>query len=211
MPAKGTGGLVYGRVNELRRDPAEQLAVDYGPVEGVTVSLRGAAGLREAVTDNRGRFQIPNLPTGKFTVSVVPRFGFDTRYLERELQLPDLRACSEVAFAISEVAMASGRVMDASGHPVAGVEVEAVAAELAGFDPPALQRPVTSDDRGVFAFDDLPPGTYVFGVNLTNRRAGVRTRNPVFLPGTALAREATIIELKPGDRTEIGVLRLADR
>jgi len=211
MPVSGTGGRVYGRVNESRRDPAEEIAVDYGPVEGVTVNVHGATFLRDVVTDAHGRYDVPNLPTGKVSVTVVPPFGFDMRYLERELEIRDLRACGQADFTISQVARAAGSVVDASGRPVAGVEVEAVAAELAGFDPPPFQRPVRTDHRGVFEFEDLPPGTYVFGVNLTKRPGARQSGKPVFLPGTALAREATIIELKPGDRKETGVLRLADR
>jgi hypothetical protein len=37
-PAAGSGGRVYGRINESRQDPAERDAVDYGPVERVPVS-----------------------------------------------------------------------------------------------------------------------------------------------------------------------------
>lgn len=211
IPATGTGARVYGRINEWRRDPAEESGVDYGPVEGVTVSVRGPAFLRDVVTDAHDRYEVTNLPAGKATITVVPSFGFDSRSLEGELDLRDLRACSELNFTISQIARASGSVVDASGRPVAGVEVEAVAAELAGFDPPPFQRPVRTDGRGVFEFEALPPGTYVFGVNLTKRPGARQRGKPVFLPGTALAREATVIELKPGDRKETGVLRLVDR
>jgi hypothetical protein len=211
IPATGTGGRVYGRVHELRRDPAEATAVDYGPVENVTVTVRGATFAREAVTDAQGRYQVPNLPTGEVTVSVVPPAGFDMHYLERELELRDLRACSEMDFTISQTGSAWGMVVDASGRPVAGVGVEAVAAELAGFDPPPFQHPARTDDRGVFEFEDLPPGRYVFGVNLTKRPGARQGGEPLFLPGTAVAREATVIEVKQGDREDIGVLRLTDR
>ena len=99
--------------------------------------------------------------------------------------------------------------MDASGRPVAGLEVEAVAAELAGFDPPPYQQPVKTDARGVFEFDDLPPGSYVFGVNLTKRPGSPRGGVRVFLPGTSRPREATVVELNAGDRKDVGVLRVA--
>jgi hypothetical protein len=48
------------------------------------------------------------------------------------------------------------------------------------FDPPPFQRPVKTDDRGVFEFEELPPGTYVFGVNLTKRPGAGQTGKPVF-------------------------------
>ena len=156
--------------------------------------------MREAVTDARGRFEVAGLPTGTVTVTLAPQFGFDTRDLERELELENPRGCGEANFTISRMAKARGSVVDAAGRPLSGVNVEAVAAELAGFDPPPFQDPVTTDARGAFEFDALPPGTYVFGVNLTKEPRAPRTGNPVFLPGTALARQAVTIELKPGDR-----------
>jgi hypothetical protein len=210
MPPAGTPARVYGRVSEWRRDPAEERPVDYGPLEGVTVSVSGATFLLEHVTDARGRFEIPSLPPGQATITVIAPFGFDVRHLEREIEIRD-RGCSEVDFDISQTARASGTVVDASGRPVAGLEVEAVAAELAGFDPPPYQQPVRTDARGVFEFDDLPPGRYVFGVNLTKRPGAPQAGRRVFLPGTSRPREATVVELVGGDTKEIGVLRLVSR
>jgi hypothetical protein len=211
IPATGTGGRVYGRVHEWRRDPAEATAVDYGPVENVTVMVRGATFAREVFTDALGQYELPNLPVGEITVSVIPPAGFDMPYLERKLELKDLRACSEMDFTISQTGSVSGMVIDASGRPVADVAIDAVAAELAGFDPPPFQHPARTDNRGVFEFEDLPPGRYVIGVNLTRRPGARQGGQPLFLPGTALTREATVIEVKPGDREEVGVLRLTDR
>ena len=210
MPPAGTPARVYGRVSEWRRDPAEERAIDYGPLEGVTVSMRGVTFLREVATDASGRFEIPNLPQGKATVTAVAPFGFDVRHLEREVEIRD-RGCSEVNFDLSQIASASGTVVDASGRPVAGLEVEAVAAELAGFDPPPYQQPVKTDARGVFEFDDLPPGSYVFGINLTKRPGAPPAGGRVFLPGTSRPREATVVELNAGDRKDVGALRLVAR
>ena len=202
MPSPSEGGRIFGRINESRRDPAEERAVDYGPVEGVTVSIHGAGFQREVVTGADGRFLVSHVPIGKVAVTVAPSFGFATRRLGGELEIKGLRGCGEANFTISPTASAFGAVVDASGRPLAGVEVEAVAAELAGFKPAAFQRPAKSDDRGVFEFTDLPPGTYVFGVNLTAVR-GVRLPvKPVFLPGTAFASDATRSDLKPGDRQD---------
>ena len=114
-------------------------------------------------------------------------------------------------FTISQSGSAWGTVVDGSGRPVAGVAVEAVAEELAGSDPPPFQYPARTDNRGVFEFEDLPPGRYVFGINLTKQPGARQGGQPLFLPGTALAREATVIDVKPGSHEEIGELRLTGR
>jgi hypothetical protein len=208
MNATGTGGQVYGRINEARRDPAEETTVDYGPVEGIRVSVRGGTFFRDAVSDSDGRFRVADLPVGPATVSIAVPYGFEPSTFEHEIEIRDPRACRQIDLTIQPLARASGVVTDASGRPLAGVEVEAVAHELAGYRPDPFQNPVKTDARGGFEFSELPPGTYVFGINLTkdpyNRPRGAA----VFLPGTAVASEATVVELRAGDRKEVGVLRL---
>jgi hypothetical protein len=205
--AIASGSRVYGRVKEFRRDPAEQQAVDYGPVEGIAVSVRGISFVRDSVTDANGKFEIAGLPVGEATLTSVAPPGYEPSVFEHKIEIRDPRACSEVNFSIRPVARASGQVRDAFGRPAANVYIDAVAAELAGFAPPAHQRPVKTDDHGTFEFEDLPPGVYVFGVNLTNGPKGTS----LFLPGTRVAAEATVIELRAGDRKDVGVLRLTER
>jgi hypothetical protein len=167
--------------------------------------------VRDAVTDANGKFEITGLPIGKATLTSDAPFGFEPSMFKQEIEIKDPRACSEVNIEITEVARASGVVVDTSGRPVAGIEVDAVAAELADFAPPPYQRPVSTDEQGIFAFDRLPPGEYVFGVHLTKPQFGRPKGTPRFLPGTHRADQAQIIELRAGDRTDVGVLKLADR
>jgi hypothetical protein len=208
IQATGPGGRVFGRVNELRRDPAERETVDYGPVEGITVSVRSGVFARDAVSDADGKFDITGLPVGKAIFSASVPFGFEPRGWETEFEIHDPRACYQIDVPIQQSAKVSGTVVDAAGKPLKGVRVDAVAEELAGFNPPQHQYPDTTNERGEFRFERLPPGRYVFGVNLTNPGYGPRTGVPIFLPGTPLVREASVIELKAGDAKELGVLTL---
>jgi hypothetical protein len=210
LPKVGTGARVYGRVNEWGRDPADEHGVDYGPVENLVVTVRGDTFLKDLVTDEHGRYELTGVPLGKVSISLAPPFGFgaeraDDRYVR------DLRGCVEANFTIAAKAEAAGLVIDASGRPLPGVMVDAVAAELAAYQPKALQYPAKTDDRGIFKFEHLPPGTYVFGVNLTKDPGRPPTGSPTFVPGTSDAREAAVIELKAGDSKDVGVLRLVKR
>ena len=211
LPSPSAGARVFGGIRQWHRDPFENQTVDYGPSEGLLVSVRGAGFYRDTFTDARGRYEIAGLPTGAMTLAVDAPHGFDTRYLERGLELRDPRGCSEQDFKLRYTARASGIVVDAAGTPLSGVAVEAVAAELAGHRPDPYQRPVTTDDRGRFEFDDLPPGQYVFGVNLTRPPARRPAATSTFLPGTPVARDATVITLERGERVDVGVLRLPNR
>jgi hypothetical protein len=202
-------GRVNGRVTRSHRDPFEEHRVDYGPVEGLVVNLRGDTFSRDATTDRDGRYEFTGVPPGKLLATLLVPPGFDARYLERELDLTDPRACRINDYQIHTSARASGTVVDEAGRPEAGVWVDAVAEELAGYQPPPYQSPVKTDEQGRFTFDDLPPGAYVFGVNLTKRPGAAPPGRPTFFPGTGLVKEATPIDLKPGDRVDVGRLRLS--
>jgi hypothetical protein len=104
MRTAPTGGRVYGRINEVKRDPAEDTWVDYGPVEGITVSIRGATFARDVLTDANGRFDVSRLPVGKATVTIVPPFGFEPSPFEREIDITDPRACSLVNLTVQQLA-----------------------------------------------------------------------------------------------------------
>jgi hypothetical protein len=202
-----TGARVHGRITEVRREAYEEHDVDYGPVENVMISVRGAFA-RDLFTGPDGRYEFGRLPTGHYTLSVAPPSGFDTRYLERTFELRDRRACHAQDFAIRAIAGATGTVVDTQGRPVAGVLVDAVSTELAGYSPPPYQHPARTDASGRFAFDDLPPGDYVFGLNLTTRRATAAPGPALFFSGTTDPAAATVVVLKPGDEIELGELRM---
>jgi hypothetical protein len=210
LPAAGTGARVYGRINEWVHHPADGQGLDYGPLENITVSIHSAGLWRDVVTDRNGEYELQGVPLGPVSISVATPFGSVADGL-REFELTDLRACIAADFTVRMQAAVHGLVVDEAGRPLSGIPVEAVAAELAGYKPATIFLPETSDDRGRFSFGYLPPGRYVFGVNITKGRYKPPSAPATFLPGTAVAKDAAVFELKPGDRTDLGVLRLTSR
>jgi hypothetical protein len=209
--ADSPGARVYGRVTHVQRDPFEADAVDRGPLPGVMVRLRTTRFARDVVTDASGHYEFTGVDRGAMTITVMTPPGFDPGGNDRQVKITDRRACSEQDFPLTQVAEASGTIVDASGRPMAGVRVDAVAEELAAHRPSPYQRPVETDAQGAFRFEDLPPGRYVFGVNLTRRWTNEPDSPSIFFPGTSDPKQAAVFELKPGDRTDVGILRLPPR
>jgi hypothetical protein len=210
IPPAGNGARIYGRINQVDHHPADERAVDYGPVKDILVVAQGSGFVREALTDEQGRYEITNVPVGKTTIAVHPPPEFDPRYLQYEIELKDRRACSQANFTLHHEARISGTVVDASGRPVADAEVEVVAAELAAA-PRRYKYPARTDASGWFELRGLSGASYVLGVNLTRPPQQPVPFPPTFFPGTSVPNEAALIEVKPGDRKELGVLRLGER
>jgi hypothetical protein len=210
LPDPAAGARVFGRAAFWQRTAFDEEAIDYGPAQGLVVHVRGAGFHREAVTDRNGRYQIGGLPAGPVTVTIETPAGVDRRDLQREIELRDLRGCSQQDFTLTYSATATGRVLNASGGPVRDALVDAVDFELAGHRPLAYQHPARTDADGRFVFDSLPPGRYVFGMGLTRPRHG--TQQPptpaVYLPGTADAAAARIVDVAAGAEVDLGDLTL---
>jgi hypothetical protein len=97
---------------------------------------------------------------------------------------------------------ASGVVVDAQGHPVEGIGVSAF---RLGYDSSGerilirmsrLGSSSTTDDRGEFAINTVPPGDYVFGVGSEFSR---KTVVPTYYPSEAELSRAEVVRLRPGD------------
>ena len=210
LPASGgTGARVYGRVTEWVHHPAEEHGVDHGPLEGMVVSILGAGVSRDVVTDRDGRYELNGIPPGIVSVSLMTPPGLRAGH-HRDVPVTDRRACVAADFTVRAESAVHGIVLTDTGLPVAGVMVDAVAEELAGYRPKAFHSPMRTDAAGRFSFDRLPPGAYVFGVNITEAQGGSPSGPPTFLPGVALARDAAVFHLKPGDQINLGVLRLVN-
>lgn len=172
--------------------------------------MRGGTFSRDLLTDRDGRYELTGIPIGTVSISVLTPFGFRTD-AGRTVEVKDLRACVAANFRVHAESAAHGIVIDQMGLPVAGVSVEAVAEELAGHQPKAIHPSVKTDHQGRFAFAGLPPGSYVFGINITKGLGKPPSRPPLFLPGTTAIKETPVFDLKPGDRVDVGSIRLANR
>ena len=160
-------------------------------VSGVLVTLNGGleaagsstvarplpGGPRTTFGTSDGRFVFFDLPAGSYSIEATKpgylpgaygrkRFGG----LGQSLTLRDGERQTQIAFAMWEYCVITGRVVDEAGEPLVGVAVRALPRVLeAGrwrWDTTPVQ-PVTTDDRGEYRFDRLVPGDYVVVVPST--------------------------------------------
>jgi protocatechuate 3,4-dioxygenase beta subunit len=203
-----TGAFVEGQVLD---DTGKPLAG--APVEIIAVP---SDDLPDATTaDKSGRFSLGPLPPGRY--QLIARVPDHVLMQSPEVRLrPDTTPSAQLR--LTRAGRLTGRVVDEKGQPVAGVGVTAasagarargsdelmvmtgvlpLAAEAAGLPGQSVGRrgkvrTATTDARGRFLLDEMPPGP-----------VRVEIDHPERLP---VRREG--IELKAGDRQDLGDLLL---
>jgi hypothetical protein len=142
------------------------------PIRRATVRLFGAP-FREnapsALTDDEGRFEIKELPAGKFTLN-ASKTGYVDAALARQVVTPvtisvaDNQVADKIVLRLARGGVIVGRVIDESGEPAINIEMRAMQYRY-GPGGRTLQQASGSgyfrtDDLGAFRLYGLQPGQY---------------------------------------------------
>jgi protocatechuate 3,4-dioxygenase beta subunit len=172
-------------------------------------------------TDAEGRFEIKELPAGRYTVSAA-KSGFVTTYFGSRragdpgtpIEIVDGMAADKVNFQLPRGAVIAGRVFDDNGEPMAGVQVSAMrngfqAGSRRMIPAGAEGGNDRTDDQGGYRLYGLPPGDYyvsatyrgqmIMGPEINNTQS--EGFAPTYYPGTPNLAEAQ--RLSPKANQEI--------
>jgi hypothetical protein len=208
-PPKGTA-VLKGQV----------LAASGGPVRRAQVRAMSMEGRGGGVTstDAEGRYEIKDLPAGRFNLTATKGGYVQADYGQRRpgepgtpIDLGDGQTADKVNFVLARGGVISGKVVDDGGEAVSGTQVAAVRYRfMAGSRRlmPAGGEGSTdrTDDQGSFRLFGLPPGDYFVSANnrgnmfsapgMTNTEA--EGFAPTYYPGTPNVAEATRVTVKAG-------------
>jgi hypothetical protein len=169
---------------------------------------------RVATTDQQGRFEIKELPAGRYTMTASKAGFVSLQYGQRRpsesgtpIELGDAQTMDKIAIALPRGSVLGGRITDEFGEPVANASVMAFRYGFAGgarrMQPAGQNSRDTTDDQGQFRLFGLPPGDYYVSATLRGTGAPEVT-DPMgepsgyastYFPGTPNAAEATRITL----------------
>jgi hypothetical protein len=167
---------------------------------------------KTAVTDRNGRFELAELPAGKFTVSASKANYVGISYgqtrprgLGKTLELAEGQTIANMNFTMQRTGVITGRILDEFGDPVVDVMVMAMRSQYVNGERrmmPAGGRPATSNDVGDYRIYGLQPGQYYIQATLrsftpgdTDDRSGY---SPTYFPGTGSAAEAQKMAVAAG-------------
>ena len=187
------------------------------PLRRVKVRLSGAELGRDermVSTDADGRYEISDLPAGRFTLSAERRGYLPLRYGQRRsfeagrpLQVADGQILDDVDLSLIRMGVISGRVSDELGEPLAGALVFALRSQyFNGRRQWSVSAPAAiTDDEGEYRIGGLAPSTYIV-MSRTNARwtadEGGREQSmgfaPTYFGGTTNAAEARRVVVGSG-------------
>jgi hypothetical protein len=158
---KPPAGLIAGRV----------LAADTGrPVKRARVFASAAElpGGRGVLTDDSGVFQLAELPSGRYTLSVSKSGFVSLSYGQRRplqagtpLQLADGQEIKDIDFRLPRGSVIAGHVYDETGDPMPGVLVRVLRYQYQQGDKRlAPAGTAQTDDQGQYRVWGLMPGDY---------------------------------------------------
>ena len=200
------------------------LAADTGrPLRRARISVSGpelGGEPRQTSTNLEGRYELKDLPAGRFTVTVTRAGYLQLRYGQRRpleqakpLQVLDKQLLDNIDFSLPRMSVITGRVIDEANEPVAGAQVMAMRSTF--FEGRRRLVPVgggpggMTDDAGQFRMLNLPPGTYYLRASM--RDTWTVTENgveqtfgyaPTYFPSTTNVSEARRVTVGVGQ--EIG-------
>lgn len=195
-PVKDQGGTITGKVT-----------IKGEGVPGIIVAVRQSERLRSAreysgpkgVTDDDGNYRITNVPPGSYRVMPVAKAYVPADQIESKLIIVNKGDTIEhIDFALVRGAVITGKVVDDEGNPV----VEEWVSVLATSDNKSIYAAsnASTDDRGVYRFYGLRPGSYRVAAGRDDSFSGVaRPYARTFHPSVSDPLQATVIEVREGE------------
>jgi protocatechuate 3,4-dioxygenase beta subunit len=208
-PAQTGTSAIRGRV--LAADTARPLR--RARITATAPQLGGEP--RTTSTGMDGRYDLTDLPAGRYTIRVVRSGYLPLTYGQRRafeqgkpLQLGDKQAIDNVDFALPRASVIRGQVTDELNEPVADVPVFAMRSTYWQGRRRTIPAgpPARTDDAGEYRLVGLAPGAYFVLANLretwTVTEDGVqRTLGyaPTYFPGTPSLAEARRVTIAVGE------------
>jgi hypothetical protein len=195
-------GRISGQVLLGRRGVGRSSIGPETPLAGITVRIVKDGAAEETVTNQAGDFMFDRRAPGVHLVSVSVPDRFYSDDPPARIELGDAHSCHEIFTTLYDNGRLAGRMIDASGRPVAGLTVE-----LTTTNGVKVTRTVTDRD-GRYRISRVSPGRFHVVVNDGTSRASVPQHPRLFYPGVATIARATRVVVGAEELVTLGDFRI---
>lgn len=177
----------------------------------VSAQSSGRGGARLVTTDAEGRFELRDLPAGRWLLSASKGGFIQQQYGQRHafdtaepIELIDGQRVT-ADFALSRGGVVTGRVYDEFGDPITGARVQVLRAQMrqGRRQLSAAGTADQTDDTGAFRVFGLAPGEYYVAGTLrvtpVDSPDGATTYAPTYYPGSGSLSDAQRLSVKAGE------------
>jgi len=181
------------------------------PVANAAVQAMGTEGAAETRTNDDGRYELRGLKAGSYTVFVKAKGFVETYYGKNSTTIMDFgsrvtavggRVTSGLDIRLQSAASVSGRITDAKGRALAGVEIELVKEQASGGIAPGGGGFAQTVEDGTYQMQDIGPGDYYVRAytsrSMRPADGPASAFAPTFYPGVADVGSAQRLRLYPG-------------
>jgi hypothetical protein len=183
----------------------------------ITASAAALSEARAISTNSEGRYELRNLPAGRYTLSISHSGYLRLQYGQRRplelgkpIDVPEAAIVDDIDFVLPRMSVISGRITDEQGEPMAGARIIAMLSKPYGDRrpwPPVGAGFGSTDDSGSFRLTGLSPGSYVVMSDtttsiFTSSEVGVMKSEgyaPTYFPGVSNPAAARVVSLGIGE------------
>jgi len=188
------------------------------PNVSVRVFGRNLVDTRAALSDEDGRYEVQNLPTGGFQVIAAKTGYVSLAYgaqrpgaIGKPVDVARGEVVSDIDFNLTRGGVLSGRLTDALGEPLSEVQVAAWRATGGICRHQVAMAPGDStDDTGRFRISGLPAGEYCIAASGSGVFGGIDATHSyvrTYYPGTSSMHEAKLCGSPPAPRMPRSTIR----
>ena len=206
-------GHITGRVMVVPRDLMGKAAGPPMPLPDIPVSVEREGVADSVETDLAGDFRVDSRGPGTYRVSVTVPERFYSDAPSSLVTLGDQRSCAHLVRTLHDNGQVTGRVIDASGRPIAGLTIELDTASSLSMTPDSWRRRgsgrrTVTDRGGRYTLGRIPAGRFVLSLPPAPARATSGGLSRVFYPGAELPSAATRVTLAAGERRDLADFRI---
>lgn len=199
---------LYGSVFRLDDDPDRPGESRVTYLEGIRISVEGAKGRFETVTDRNGLYSFARLPAGEYKVRpALPPQYMNYFFSEEKVTVGGRGYGAFAEFMTGWNNQVEGRVLDAEGRPVERAVVRLLPADRAADPMPPMYENISDHlgREGMYRIYGKTPGRYVLAVEVYAPFASGPEIVRTYHPQSAAPERAEVVNLGETDRLSIDV------